>query len=86
MLALLPIICLRKMSFIGYFSIFVVTATLIAICLILYESSIILSESPSEVRNNNHIELNDEDRNYLYFDLIMLPVFISSMMGLFEGN
>lgn len=63
-LALLPIICLRSMSFIGIFSIFVLVATFIAIGLILYMSSSILSKSPADVENENHIKLNDSDRDY----------------------
>lgn len=86
LLALLPIICLKQMSFIGIFSIFVLIATFIAIGLILYMSSTILSKSPAEVEADNHIKLTDGDRDYKTFEILYLPIFCANMMSLFEGN
>ena len=86
LLILLPIIFLRRMSFIGYFSIFVLIATFIAIGLIIYLTSVIISKSPAEVRDEYHTEIKDEDRDYNYFDWMMFPVFLCGTMGLFEGN
>jgi hypothetical protein len=86
LLILLPIICLKQMSFIGIFSIFVLIATFIAIGLILYMSSTILSESAADVEANNHIKLTEDDRSYKTFEILYLPVFCANMMSLFEGN
>lgn len=86
LLALLPIICLKQMSFIGIFSIFVLVATFIAVGLILYMSSSILSKSPADVEAENHIKLTEDDRNYHQFEIIYLPIFCANMMSLFEGN
>ena len=86
LLALLPIICLKSMSYIGIFSIFVLIATFIAIGLILYMSGTILSKSPAEVESDYHIPLTDNDRNYKQFEIIYLPIFCANMMSLFEGN
>ena len=52
------------MSFIGIFSIFVLIATFIAVGLILFMASSILSKSPSDVEAENHIKLTEDDRNY----------------------
>lgn len=74
------------MSFIGIFSIFVLVATFIAVGLILYMSSSILSKSPADVEAENHIKLTEDDRNYHQFEIIYLPIFCANMMSLFEGN
>jgi hypothetical protein len=73
-------------DFIGIFSIFVLIATFIAIGLILYMSSTILSKSPAEVEADNHIKLTDGDRDYKTFEILYLPIFCANMMSLFEGN
>ena len=52
------------MSFIGIFSIFVLIATFIAVGLILYMSSSILSKSPGDVEAENHVRITDDDREY----------------------
>ena len=52
------------MSFIGIFSIFVLIATFIAVGLILYMSSVILSKPPGEVEADHHVKLTEEDRDY----------------------
>jgi len=74
------------MSFIGIFSIFVLIATFIAIGLILYMTSSILSKSAVDVEAENHIKLTEDDRNYKSFEIIYLPIFCANMMSLFEGN
>lgn len=84
--SLLPILFLRKLSFIAYFSIFVLFFTFLAIFLIIYESAYIISKSPADVQEELHIKLTDEDRNYNYWDWGMIPVFCAAMMSLFEGN
>ena len=85
-LCLLPIIMLRKLAYIGYFSIFVLVFTFISIILILYMSSMVLSKSPEENEQDYHLDIKEEDRNYVYWDTLMVPVFCAAMMSLFEGN
>ena len=68
------------------FSIFVLVATFIAIGLIMYSASSILSKSPADVEAENHIKLTEDDRNYKQFELFYLPIFCANMMSLFEGN
>ena len=52
------------MSFIGVFSIIVLTATVVAVGLILYMSGSILSKSPADAEAENHIKITDSDRDY----------------------
>ena len=85
-LGLLPIIMLRKLAYIGYFSIFVLVFTFISVILILYMSSMVLSKSPEENEQDYHLDIKEEDRNYVYWDTLMVPVFCAAMMSLFEGN
>ena len=85
-LCLLPIIMLRKLAYIGYFSIFVLVFTFISVILILYMSSMVLSKSPEENEQDYHLDIKEEDRNYVYWDTLMVPVFCAAMMSLFEGN
>jgi hypothetical protein len=49
-------------------------------------SGTILSKSPADVESENHIKIQDSDRDYKYFELIYLPVFCANTMSLFEGN
>jgi amino acid permease len=83
---LLPILFLRRMASIGYFSIFVLCFTFLAVGLIIYLSSVILSMSPQEVEDTYHIQLKDEDRDYNYWSTSQLPIFCAAMATLFEGN
>jgi len=85
-LCLLPIIMLRKLAYIGYFSIFVLVFTFISIILILYLTSMVLSKSPEENEADYHLDIKEEDRVYNYWDSLMVPVFCAAMMSLFEGN
>ena len=74
------------MTFIGIFSIIVVIATFIAISLILYMSSVILSKPPGDVAVEHHVKITDGDRVYKQFDIFMLPIFCANTNALFEGN
>ena len=77
---------LRRLGAIGYFSIFVLVFTFIAIGIIIYTCSVIYTKSPQEVEDEYHIHLTDDDRQYTMFDGMMLPIFCATMMTLFEGN
>jgi hypothetical protein len=83
---LLPILLLRSLGAIGYFSIVVLIFTFFAIGVIIYMCADIYTKSPSEIDDEYHVHVTDEDRNYNYFDGGMIPVFCATMMTLFEGN
>ena len=83
---LLPVLLLRRLAAIGYFSIFVLIFTFIAIGIIIYMCAVIYSKSPQEVEDDYHVQITEEDRQYNMFDGMMLPIFCATMMTLFEGN
>jgi len=83
---LLPVVYLKNMSAIGYFSIFILIFTFIAIGIIIYISIAIINMSPQEASQTYGIELTEEDRKYTELDWLMIPVFCATMMTLFEGN
>lgn len=86
LLILLPILFVKSMSKIGYFSIFILVFTFVAIIIIVVLCVQILNMSPKEVSDNYNIPLTDDDRNYNTWDWMMIPVFCATMMTLFEGN
>jgi amino acid permease len=83
---LLPILWLRRLRNVAFFSIFILCFTFSAICLIVYINIKIYSKSPLEVENEYHIHITNEDRQYNYWDTSMIPIFCGTMMSLFEGN
>jgi proton-coupled amino acid transporter len=83
---LLPILYLKRLSAIGVFSLIILVFTFLAIFIILYLSIDILNDSPQEANEVYGTHITDEDRDYKYFDGMMLPIFCASMMSLFEGN
>ena len=84
--ALLPAIFLRKLAYVGWVSLVVLLFTFSAIAIIIWKSSEILSKSPAEVRDEYHIPMADDDRQYNYWVWEMLPIFCATMLSLFEGN
>ena len=74
------------MNNIGYVSAVALLFTLIAIVLILVISFGVLNKTPEQVREEDHIELKDEDREYVYFNPWMVPVVCATFNSLFEGN
>ena len=42
--------------------------------------------SPQEADDTYGLHITDDDRDYKYFDGMMLPIFCAAMMSLFEGN
>ena len=83
---LLPVLYIRGMAGIGYFSIVILFFTFIAIGIILGICFKILSMEASEVRETYNLDLEDDDRDYIKFDGFMVPVFAATMMCSFEGN
>jgi len=81
-----PVCCLRSLSNISYFSAVALFFTFAAIIMILIITIKIAGMPPSEVNDDLHIPLTDEDRNYVYFNPIMIPVFCATINSLFEGN
>lgn len=74
------------MSAIGIFSLFILVFTLVAVIIIIYLSIVILQMSPQEADDTYGLHITDDDRDYKYFDGMMLPIFCAAMMSLFEGN
>lgn len=83
---LLPVLYLKRLAAIGYFSLVILCFTFLAIFIIIYLSIDILEDSPQEANDVYGTHLTDEDRDYNVFDGMMLPIFCASMMSLFEGN
>ena len=81
-----PVLLVRRLRGIGFFSIFILIFTFISIGIIIYLSIVILQMSPQEANDAYGTEITDEDRDYNYFDGLMIPVFCATMMTLFEGN
>ena len=71
MTILLPVLLLRRLAAIGYFSIFVLIFTFIAIGIIIYMCAVIYSKSPQEVEDDYHVHITEEDRQYNMFDGMM---------------
>ena len=42
--------------------------------------------SPQEADDTYGLHITDDDRDYKYFDGLMIPIFCAAMMSLFEGN
>ena len=42
--------------------------------------------SPQELKDNYELDNSDYDREYNYWDTMMIPVFCATIMTLFEGN
>lgn len=83
---LLPVLFLRSMRSIGFFSLFILCFTFVAVVIIIYFSVEILKMSPAEVREKYGLDLKDEDRVYTEWDTLMIPIFAASMMTPNEGN
>ena len=83
---LFPILLVRRLRGIGFFSIFILIFTFISIGIIIYLSVVILQMSPQEANDAYGTDITDEDRDYNYIDWLMIPVFCATMMTLFEGN
>ena len=86
LLILLPIILMRRLAAVGFFSIFILCFTFLALGIIVYMCSKIYIMTPQEVNDEYHLPLTEEDRNYNYWDTSMLPLFCATMMTLFEGK
>ena len=84
--ALLPIVCIRELSNIGYFTAVILVFSVVAVIIIIIVTIQIINLSPQEVQDQYHIALTDEDRDYKYWDWLMIPLFCSSYMNVFEGN
>jgi len=62
--ALLPIIYMRSLKNIGYFSVFCLIFTLLGIIIIVILSGMIASESPSEANDDYGTNIKDDQRDY----------------------
>ena len=85
-ICLLPVVYLKRFRNIGYFSIFNLFMTLVAICLIVYVCARVLSQSPGATEEEFGIIIAPEDHEYVYWNFANLPMFCNTMMNLLEGN
>jgi amino acid permease len=83
---LLPVLFLKRLKAIGIFSLIILIFTFLAIGIIIYLSIVILQMSPQEADDTYGLKITDDDRDYKYFDGMMIPIFCAAMMSLFEGN
>ena len=86
-LCLLPILYQRELSNIGYFSAAILVFSVIAIAFIIYLTIDIYSLSVEQAKDKYAgLELQDDDRDYVYLDWVMIPIFIANFMNVFEGS
>jgi len=83
---LFPVLCLRRLSKIGIFSAIAMSFTLLAIVLILVMCGEVYSKSADEDRDDYGLAITEDDRDYNYFDGMMIPVVCATLNSLFEGN
>ena len=86
LLALLPLIYIRSLKNIGYFSLFCLIFTLFGIIIIVVLSGIIATESPKEANDDFGTKISDDQRDYNMVTWEYIPVFAASMNSLYEGN
>lgn len=86
LLALLPLIYIRSLKNIGYFSLFCLVFTLIGIIIIVLLSLAIANETPEDANNEYGTNIKDEDRDFNMVSYDYIPVFAASMNSLYEGN
>jgi hypothetical protein len=48
--------------------------------------TIIINKDPEELEADYGLKITDENRDYVMWNPIMLPVFCAAINGLFEGN
>lgn len=64
LIALLPVLYIRTLAGVGYFSMTILFFTLAAYCIIIAMTIIIVKMSPEEARDTYGLDLTDEDREY----------------------
>ena len=82
----MPIIYIRELSNIGYFSAIILIFSISSIIIIILLSTSIINMSPQQASEQYHINLTSNDRDFKYCDWLMIPIFISTFMNVFEGN
>lgn len=87
MLSLLPLLFTRNYSVLGYFSGFVLAFTAVGILIVLSINLDIAGRSIPEAQEKYPgLEITEQDREFNYIDPIMIPIFISVHMNVFEGT
>lgn len=86
LILLFPINCMRTMNNIGYFSTLALAFTFAAIIMILVINCMLIGMEPAEIRENKHIEINDDDRNFNYFEGMMVPVVAATFSSLYKNH
>ena len=83
MVGLLPVLYIRSLAGIGYFSMVILCFTLSSFIIIIVISIKVLELTPDEANAEYGLELTEEDRNYKKIDPFMVPVFGATMMSMF---
>ena len=61
--------------------------TIVAIGLVMYLSIDIAMKTVSEaIEKYPGLELTEDDRDYTYWDWVMLPIFTAAFINVFEGD
>lgn len=85
-ICMLPVVYLKSFRNIGYFSIFTLVLTFVALSLVLYVCVKILNQPRELTKTEFGIDISPQDRNYVYWDFVNLPIFCNTMMNLLEGQ
>ena len=85
-LCLMPVVYLKEFRNIGYFSIFTLVLTFVALGLVLYVCFTILSQSREATKAQFGIDIKPSDREYVNWNFVNLPIFCNTMMNLLEGQ
>lgn len=83
---LVPVLLQREMKSIGYFSIFCLTSTLVAVSMVIYLEADIFKNGPEYATGKLKLTLTKQDLEYKLIDWAQIPMFVSTFMCIFEGN
>ena len=85
-ICLMPVVYLKGFKNVGYFSIFTLILTCVALSLVLYVCFTILNQPREFSKAQFGIDIDSSSRNYVYWDFVNLPIFCNTMMNLLEGQ
>ena len=85
-ICLMPVVYLKSFRNIGYFSLFTLIFTFLALGLVVYVSATILSQPRELTKIEFGIDVGPQNRHYVYWDFANLPIFCNTMMNLLEGQ
>ena len=83
---MLPIIFLKSLKNIGFFSFVVMVFTFVSIVLIIITCWDVYNSNLSTLQKEYGLKITAEDREYVEWNFAEIPMFCAAMMNLFEGN